>query len=391
MAASGSSCSTDAPLSILVLGETGSGKSSFVNSLTGLDVEISGDVDSCTYSTNVYESTFQDGSNQALQVIDTPGLGDTRGRDTENIANMVKVLRGKSIHLFCLVVNSQKRKLGATTQSMLVIFSEIFGADFLQNVVVVFTRWETGEEADEQRDAEDAWPQDWINEAFTNEVKEQLNYHGLLRFQYVDNFAAPSGDLRLRNAKQRQVMLTTIKNIRVCCEFSKIYTCMDIKEAMGMLDRVNAQLKKLRDRNQEMKVEHIRKQNEHWQNIDALRKEMDRERSEGDKRLAQLRAEGEKLRAELHEKKAREAQEKAERLQAELLEKEAREARGKAELLSLLPQSMNERRPPVSYTHSSSFASHYAPPRQHSFNFGHGVYTMQRSPNGDLTSLVYYS
>jgi hypothetical protein len=46
--------------------------------------------------------------------VDTPGLADTRGRDTTHIANMVAELRKlKQIHAFLIVFNGKQTRFDA--------------------------------------------------------------------------------------------------------------------------------------------------------------------------------------------------------------------------------------------------------------------------------------
>ena len=81
-------------IKVVVIGSTGSGKSSLVNTLSGCQNEfkVSASKQSETSQTTKKELTWR-GSNRKVIFIDTPGLADTEGRDTKHIAEMVVTLK----------------------------------------------------------------------------------------------------------------------------------------------------------------------------------------------------------------------------------------------------------------------------------------------------------
>jgi predicted GTPase len=71
---------------LVVIGATGSGKSASCKSITGLKSDevfkASGSLASMTYETKgTLVNWFGDKTKEQLFVIDTPGLGDSKGRD----------------------------------------------------------------------------------------------------------------------------------------------------------------------------------------------------------------------------------------------------------------------------------------------------------------------
>ena len=79
---------------IVVVGSTGSGKSSLNNTLCGIQNEfkVSASKQSETFKTTS-KQLFWRCSDREVILIDTPGLADTKGRDTKNIAEMVAALK----------------------------------------------------------------------------------------------------------------------------------------------------------------------------------------------------------------------------------------------------------------------------------------------------------
>jgi len=133
---------------IVVIGSTGSGKSSFCNILAGKDADddlfpVGHDMQSKTWKTKVAEVKWR-GDGIPITIIDTPGLDDPRGpkKDGENIAEMVKHLKELGhVNLFVIVINAQVPRMHRTMQELLKIFKDMFGESFLENTVFEFTRW----------------------------------------------------------------------------------------------------------------------------------------------------------------------------------------------------------------------------------------------------------
>ncbi|XP_049336479.1 uncharacterized protein LOC125802436 [Astyanax mexicanus] len=143
---------------ILMVGETGTGKSTLINSIVNymLDIQWENEIwceiietkenqhDSQTDTVNVYD-IFTEQSPFSLTVIDTPGFRSTEGAesDIEIAESLHELFRSKDgvqeIDAVCLVVSANTTRL---TDTQLYVFDAVlslFGVDVERNIVVLIT------------------------------------------------------------------------------------------------------------------------------------------------------------------------------------------------------------------------------------------------------------
>ena len=75
-------------------------------------------------------------------IIDTPGYGDSEGRDSVHTAKMILTLNSlKTVNAFIVCLNSSE-KIDVNKQNYLKLLSQIFGGEkFFKHVLICFTKW----------------------------------------------------------------------------------------------------------------------------------------------------------------------------------------------------------------------------------------------------------
>lgn len=132
-------------LAILVMGITGSGKSTFISRLTTDDVTIGHSLESCTANVGVYEVTRPSG--EVVNLIDTPGFDDTQASDVDllrKIASALDAIYGVAeVQLVGMIYMhriTDQRVAGSSLKSMR-IFEKICGENNFHCVTIVTTMW----------------------------------------------------------------------------------------------------------------------------------------------------------------------------------------------------------------------------------------------------------
>ena len=130
---------------IVVLGNTGVGKSALLNMFAGQDVFTVGDA--AMSETQIASSRVINFLGKAdaikLRLIDTQGLSDSGGdvKDMENIKNMVEYVKNLGeIDLFLMCFDGQNPRFTSYAQATISLFRQIF-PDFLYHSVLVFNKW----------------------------------------------------------------------------------------------------------------------------------------------------------------------------------------------------------------------------------------------------------
>jgi len=177
---------------MLVIGKTGTGKSSLCNVLSGnlpnsTMFPVSGRATTCTQETKLVDTNFCGDPKHPLSIIDTIGFDDpTKDHDAKIIAELVLQLQQNCDHVntFMMAVNGQNPRLDGSLLQMIQVFEKMFTDKFWDQVVVVFTRLHMDTSSRQRREEEnDGNTDDLIAKEYLSEVEKvfgvkssRLNY-----------------------------------------------------------------------------------------------------------------------------------------------------------------------------------------------------------------------
>src|SRR6516162_3161941 len=124
----------DQPLTVVLVGKSGTGKSSTVNSLMGLEVAKVSASRLCTIATTRYATSVYD---VPLWVYDTPGLADGRNDDASYLRNIAETVQKVDVLLY--VTPLTDRRALNDEQSSIERITAAFGPGVWSRAVTVFT------------------------------------------------------------------------------------------------------------------------------------------------------------------------------------------------------------------------------------------------------------
>ncbi|KAF9647119.1 hypothetical protein BDM02DRAFT_3251214 [Thelephora ganbajun] len=127
-----------------VMGTTGSGKSTFINLVSGSNLGVSRKLGSCTNTVQVVEAFNLDGRRVVL--IDTPGFDDTTQSDTDVLRTIAAFLgasyeRGDKLTGVLYFHRITDLRMGGTQTRNFRMFRKLCGESALRNVVIVTNMW----------------------------------------------------------------------------------------------------------------------------------------------------------------------------------------------------------------------------------------------------------
>ncbi|KAF9054893.1 P-loop containing nucleoside triphosphate hydrolase protein [Panaeolus papilionaceus] len=131
---------------IAVMGPTGAGKSTFINDVSGHQVIIGHDLDSCTEKISIIRFRAPQVTEYRICMVDTPGFDDTNKSDLEIFDAVAKWLDKtfkKKIHLDALLYLHRitDNRMGGTPLKNYKIFEDICGKRGFKQVALVTTMW----------------------------------------------------------------------------------------------------------------------------------------------------------------------------------------------------------------------------------------------------------
>merc|ERR1712037_439765 len=180
---------------ILVIGKTGTGKSSLCNVLVGADHDadlfpVSAEAMSCTQRTVFCDAFFNKDKEWPFSLIDTIGFDDPdKDDDAKIIAELVLRLKHGCdfVNLFIIAVNGQNPRLDGSLVGMIKVFEGMFGQDFWKQVVVLFTRMPMDEKAKKKREKNSKQSDDELAQKYMAEVAKRFKNGKQIDYVFLDS------------------------------------------------------------------------------------------------------------------------------------------------------------------------------------------------------------
>ncbi|KAJ8689314.1 hypothetical protein PTI98_013347 [Pleurotus ostreatus] len=145
---------------IAVMGPTGAGKSSFINTATGNKTGVGHELESYTSSIQIIKFRSLEISMQDIIFVDTPGFDDTHKSDIEiltMVADWLKITYERNVKLAGILYfhRISDNRMAGTPLKNLHMFEKLCGKNALKNIILTTTMWDevegkTGEQREEE-------------------------------------------------------------------------------------------------------------------------------------------------------------------------------------------------------------------------------------------------
>jgi predicted GTPase len=195
-------------MSIVLLGETGNGKSLLGNELTGRShFEVGHGVES---QTKYVQSSTVNYAGITTTVYDTPGFNDQQDSDETHMVSIREQLsRITDCTSFFLVLNAADPRYTESMHNMIRYLKDVFQDKFVSNFAVVATHCGPPEYRNER--SLDSWKR-----SMETKLQQALDTNSTLRFFYVDS--------------KKNMEETKLEEMRAILEYAKS------KRAFGLTD-----------------------------------------------------------------------------------------------------------------------------------------------------------
>lgn len=295
---------------IVAIGPTGTGKSSALNMFANKRISIaSGSGASVTQHTRC-RVVKRTPDAKTVRYIDTPGLGESEGKDAQHIASIAACLKEvDKVDLFLLVSKSDDARFQTILAAMDVL-KRMIGDGFLKNTLVLQTAWKMDERSvaeRKDRGVSKETRREEIQKWFADKFE-----HPSVPVEFVDSVPNP----RARERQQRDADTATAKLVEMAQQMPDgPYSCAKAKSVRTALAEEQAKLERERvQARQRAQAEAAarRYREQERQRVEAQRR---REREEQERREREERERYERER-EQQRRRRREREEEEERRQS---------------------------------------------------------------------------
>ena len=181
---------------LLIIGKTGTGKSSLCNVISGLPHDadvfpVSSDATSCTQKTALADVFFNGDKSKELNIIDTIGFDDpSNDLDATIIADLVTTLKNNVdfINTFIIAVNGQNPRLDGALLAMIRILHAMFGDELWKQTVVIFTRLPMNKFFVQMRESTTKKKDEESAKSYLAEVEKYFAHSKDLDYLYMDAY-----------------------------------------------------------------------------------------------------------------------------------------------------------------------------------------------------------
>ena len=228
---------------IVIVGPTGSGKSSLGNVLLGRDKEWKNPAQEECFTVGAFSRGMEGGVTRetcahtgywlgdtgiAVTVVDTPGFGNSLEEEEASIEQLVDFLKDdlEYVNVFVLTMKESDRRLTRGLQSMMKLLGRMFGEQFWSFCVLAATHWGYDSRHRDIRNTSGYGEDDWV-EHVNRLVGEVRGDNHPLQAVFIDTFY----DVGHSVFAEQKFKENTEKLLQFALERVEPFECKDIEKA----------------------------------------------------------------------------------------------------------------------------------------------------------------
>ena len=228
-----------------MIGRTGAGKSTLSNVISGLDPNskffpTSAEPESCTQETQFSEVYFDNDRKKPLSVIDSVGFHDPKKAvDSIIIADLVVKLKTccDYLNLIAIAVNGSDVRLDEVLIEILGVFQNLFGQQFWQQTVIIFTQLSMDTKSVERREKSRGKTDEKIAVQYLKSVEREFPHGKGLQYLFLD------ACYDFRDEVERKAFTEAVSQLWEITEKAPNLHMLEIKSSV--LEMTNPRIKQL--------------------------------------------------------------------------------------------------------------------------------------------------
>jgi predicted GTPase len=233
-------------LNIVVLGETGVGKSTICNSLLNEPnkFEVGSGIEAVTLKAKGEDGQLL-GNGADVKVIDTQGYNDPNNRDFENAKDMIALIKSlKEVRVFLIVLNGSNIRWNEATWNIFSLFHSMFPS-FWRNVIMVVNFWPMDERSVKVRTS--------INRT-ERHLREDIRTKMGQRFEGLPEFPIHFLDAAYIDEDEKRTFFNNLRALEVIWSTMSNYATTQLEPEMKESDKNKQIVNDLKDELEKVKL-----------------------------------------------------------------------------------------------------------------------------------------
>ena len=245
-------CTTLPTPRVVILGQTGTGKSTLANVLIGENPDcksctfpICNGMDSCTKDTKYAVGKWL-GNGVEFTVVDTPGFGDSDNDDSDLIDEMMDTLKNdvKDANALVLLISGDQRRFNAPLQQMIREMEALFGQRFWDNTIIGVSFWAYDANSIAKRKYSGQTEEVFMNQ-WNEKLKEKFHINKTLDGVFIDSWSQQPWNKN--DTTQQDAFKRETQKLWKFAQGANLFAFMTVEDVLEENNKLKKEVQRLND------------------------------------------------------------------------------------------------------------------------------------------------